>query len=228
MGPGVRIVAAVASGYLLGRRHKLRLAIAVGGLIAGKKLSTNPRQLARQAQELVENNPQLAELSEQVRTQLFEAARLAAVKVATDRVTGLTENLQGRTKQLLQAAESGAGTEQLKRVEAGDEEPPAEDEDSTSDQGEESSDEGEEATEAAADEETDTADKKSAEEEESSPDESSGQASSNQEPSDASSEDDSADDESSGSRQKRSGTAKKSTRSGSAAEKTSKSSGRRS
>ena len=40
-----RIATAVALGYLLGRSRKMKLAIAVGGLLVGRRIPTDPVEL---------------------------------------------------------------------------------------------------------------------------------------------------------------------------------------
>lgn len=97
MGIGAKITAAVAAGYLLGRWHKLRLAMLVGGMLAGKKISTDPQHLLRHALAFVESNEELAQVSSQVKGQLAVAARDAALKVAADQVGSLTQNLRTRS-----------------------------------------------------------------------------------------------------------------------------------
>ncbi|HET8719154.1 MAG TPA: hypothetical protein VFM50_15550, partial [Nocardioidaceae bacterium] len=64
MSAAAKIAAAVASGYVLGRTKKLRLAVTVAGMLAGKKIATDPRGLAKQAMELIESNPELSKLSD--------------------------------------------------------------------------------------------------------------------------------------------------------------------
>ena len=70
-----KVVLGVAGGYVLGRSKKMKLAITLGSMLAGKKLATNPRGLMKQGAELVESNPELSKLSDQIRSQLFDAAR---------------------------------------------------------------------------------------------------------------------------------------------------------
>src|SRR5262245_5401917 len=92
-----KVAAAVASGYLLGRTKKLRLAITVGGLLAGKRLNTSPRALVAQATEMIEKNPELARLSDQVRGRLMAAGREAAVAAASNRLSRVSDSIRTRT-----------------------------------------------------------------------------------------------------------------------------------
>ena len=61
-----KIAVGVAAGYLLGRTKKLKLAITVGSMLAGKKLATNPQALLAQGSELIEKNPELKKLQDQI------------------------------------------------------------------------------------------------------------------------------------------------------------------
>ena len=91
-----KVAAAVAAGYLLGRTKKLKLAITVGSVLAGQRLSTNPQKLLKGASSLVQNNPALSALSTELRGRAFDAAKGAAVSVATSRIDKLTDSLRTR------------------------------------------------------------------------------------------------------------------------------------
>ena len=97
-----KVAAAVASGYLLGRTKKLRLAITVGGLLAGKRLNTSPRALVAQASEIIEKNPELARLSDQVRGKLMSAGREAAIAAASNRMNRVSDSIRTRTDRFLE------------------------------------------------------------------------------------------------------------------------------
>src|SRR6476620_3202679 len=100
MSAASKIALGVASGYLLGRRKKLRLAITVGSMLAGQKIATNPKALLSQGSELIEQNPELAKLAEQVRNQLFQAARAAAIATANSRMDALSDSIRERSDRL--------------------------------------------------------------------------------------------------------------------------------
>src|SRR5215212_8232209 len=90
------VAAAVAAGYLLGRTKKLKLAITVGSVLAGQRISTNPQKLLKGASGLVQNNPALSALQTELRGRAFDAAKGAAVSVATSRIDKLTDSLRTR------------------------------------------------------------------------------------------------------------------------------------
>src|SRR5436190_16691453 len=56
MSATTKIALGVTAGYLLGRMRKLRLAITVGGLLAGQRVATNPQALLAQGNKLIDNN----------------------------------------------------------------------------------------------------------------------------------------------------------------------------
>ncbi|WP_053205545.1 hypothetical protein [Jiangella muralis] len=121
METATRVAAAAASGYILGRTKRLKLAIAVGSMLAGKRLATDPRGMMRQAGELVESRPELAKLSDQVRTTLFMAARGAAVGVVGQRIDRLSDSIRDRSDRLTGAVtdkvplDRGSGDEDEER-----------------------------------------------------------------------------------------------------------------
>ncbi|HYG94198.1 MAG TPA: hypothetical protein VD859_11480, partial [Nocardioides sp.] len=85
-----KLAAGVAGGYLLGRVKKLRMAITLAGLLAGKKMAADPKALAGQLQD----NPQLQQLREQLTGGLASAAKELAMATATSRLESMTQALQ--------------------------------------------------------------------------------------------------------------------------------------
>lgn len=96
MGTGTRVAAATALGYVLGRSKKLKLAIAVGGALAGKRLAGDTRGLLQRASDGIDANERLSGLSSEARKQLVEAGRSAAMSVATHRVDAISDALRER------------------------------------------------------------------------------------------------------------------------------------
>jgi hypothetical protein len=101
MNTTAKVAAAVASGYLLGRTKKLKLAITVGGLLAGKRIATDPRAIVQQLADVVEQNPELSRLSDQVRGKLVTAGREAAVAAASNRLNRVSDSIRDRTDRML-------------------------------------------------------------------------------------------------------------------------------
>ncbi len=89
------LAAAVAGGYVLGRTRKGRLALTAATFVAGRSLE--PRQLLLEGLRRLRETPQLAELGEQLRGEVFQAGR-AAVKAAAGRRFGsLAGSLRDRS-----------------------------------------------------------------------------------------------------------------------------------
>jgi hypothetical protein len=95
-----KVAAAMAAGYLLGRTKKLKLAITVGSLLAGKKIATDPRELVQQALGVIENNPELSKLSDQVKGRLVDAGKEAAVAAASTQLNRVSDSIRHRTDRL--------------------------------------------------------------------------------------------------------------------------------
>ena len=131
MSTASKIAVSVASGYLLGRTKKLKLAITVGSMLAGQRIATSPQGLLKQGSELLEKNPELQKLQEQITGKLFEAAKAAAMTTATSRLESFSKSL----------TDAGSKGEQVKGEVVGEGEP--DDEAEYDEEGEES-EEGEE------------------------------------------------------------------------------------
>lgn len=91
-----KIAVAVAGGYLLGRTKKAKLALGLGMLLAGKKITLDPQQLAR----AVADSPLLSGLNAQARKELSGAAKTAATRALSSRMDGLADSLHERTLSL--------------------------------------------------------------------------------------------------------------------------------
>jgi len=100
MKAGPRIATAVAIGYFLGRTHKMKLAIALAGMMAGRQIATNPRQLLQQGARVIASSPEVSRLSGQVRDQLVDAIKAAAVAAASNKIDALGDNLSKRAASL--------------------------------------------------------------------------------------------------------------------------------
>ena len=97
MNNSTKTVAALAGGYLLGRSKKMRLAVTMAGLLAGRKLDLSSGELLERGAALVQNSPELSRLSDQVRGKLLEAAKAAAVAAASNRLNSVSDTLRDRS-----------------------------------------------------------------------------------------------------------------------------------
>ncbi|MER6010704.1 DNA primase [Streptomyces bluensis] len=88
---------AVGAGYVLGRTKKMKLAFALGTLVAGKRMHLSPRALADLVSQQLQNNPQLKEIGEQLREGARGAGKAATGAMLERQIDGLAERLHGRT-----------------------------------------------------------------------------------------------------------------------------------
>jgi hypothetical protein len=102
---GARVALGVVGGYFLGRTKKMKLALMLGGMAAGRGAG-GPGQLVAQGSKLLKQSPELAKLTDEVRGRLLEAGKGAALAVATRQVESLTDRVGRRVG----AVADGAGS----------------------------------------------------------------------------------------------------------------------
>lgn len=88
---------AVGGGYVLGRTRKAKLALGLGGLVLGRRLTLGPQGLARLVGERLLGSPQLQEAGDRFRQDLRGVGRAAADAVVTRQLDGLADRLHDRT-----------------------------------------------------------------------------------------------------------------------------------
>src|SRR5690606_33209232 len=110
MSTGTRVAVALASGMLLGRTKKQKLAITVGGLLLGRKIDTD--SLIKQGQGVLEGSPELSRLTEQVRGTLLEAVRAAAIAAASKRLDAVSDSLHERSERMRSGSSEEAEDEE--------------------------------------------------------------------------------------------------------------------
>ncbi|MET7698823.1 DNA primase [Streptomyces sp. NPDC005485] len=91
---------AVGAGYVLGRTKKMKLAFAVGTLVAGKRMQLSPRALADLVSQQLQNNPQFKEIGEQLREDLRGVGKAASGAMVERQMEGIAGRLHGRTAQV--------------------------------------------------------------------------------------------------------------------------------
>lgn len=139
---------AIGAGYMLGRTKKLKMALAVGSVVAGKKLNLTPRAIGELLQQQLRDNPQFKEIGDQLRQDMRGVGKAATGAMAERQINALADRLHGRTADVrdrLAGVASGGSDDEESREDTGDDEPrddaddAAEDED-TSDGGREDRD----------------------------------------------------------------------------------------
>ncbi|WP_081239476.1 DNA primase [Streptomyces viridosporus] len=88
---------AIGAGYLLGRTKKLKAALAVGSLVAGKKLNLSPRMVADLVSQQLRDNPQFKEIGDQLRGDLRGVGKAASGALVERQLGSLADRLHGRT-----------------------------------------------------------------------------------------------------------------------------------
>ncbi|MFC1233112.1 MULTISPECIES: hypothetical protein [Streptomyces] len=100
---------AIGAGYFLGRTKKLKMAVAVGGLVAGKKLNLSPKMIGDLVSSQLRNNPQFKELGDQLRGDLRGAGKAASGALVERQLNALAGKLHGRTAEMRDQLSGAAG-----------------------------------------------------------------------------------------------------------------------
>ena len=95
MANGAKIALAVGAGYLLGRTKKSRLALMLAAAGITGKFPSSPNDLVAHGVKSLGGSQQISGLTDQLRGELLNAAKAAAVAAATSRVDALNDRLQG-------------------------------------------------------------------------------------------------------------------------------------
>ncbi|WP_333738298.1 DNA primase [Streptomyces sp. IBSBF 2806] len=135
---------AVGAGYLLGRTRKLKMAVAVGSLVAGKRLNLTPKGIADLVSQQLRDNPQFKEIGDQLRQDLRGVGKAASGAMVERQIDALANRLHGRTAEVrdqLAGAVPGKGgkreqDDELEADEEYDEEYDEEPQDARDDEGE--------------------------------------------------------------------------------------------
>ncbi|EDY58560.1 MULTISPECIES: hypothetical protein [Streptomyces] len=150
---------AVGAGYLLGRTKKLKLAFAVGTLVAGKRMHLSPRAVADLVSQQLLKNPQFKEIGDTLREDLRGVGKAASGAMVERQIDAIADRLHGRTAEVRDQL-SGVAPDVPGLSDDEDEEPEEETETAEAEADEEPSDEVDE------DEETDEADEEPSDEHE--------------------------------------------------------------
>ncbi|MGW1682743.1 hypothetical protein [Saccharopolyspora sp. NPDC002376] len=74
----------------------MKLAIATAGMMAGRHVGLNPKDLLAQGGKLVGGSPELKKLAGEARERLMDAAKAAAIAAATNKIDSIGDNLTKR------------------------------------------------------------------------------------------------------------------------------------
>jgi hypothetical protein len=82
----------MATGYMLGRTKKMKLALMIGSWAAGQKFGS-PAELLSKGTDLLRKSPEFAQLNDEVRVKLIDAGKAAVAAAAAQRLTKLTDTV---------------------------------------------------------------------------------------------------------------------------------------
>ncbi|MFC0008056.1 hypothetical protein [Micromonospora siamensis] len=94
MKSGARVALAIAAGYVLGRRKKMRTALTLAAAVAAGRASQRPGGLMKVGTDLLNNTPQLGNLSK-LGAPLATAGKAAASAAAGSGIDALSGKLRG-------------------------------------------------------------------------------------------------------------------------------------
>jgi hypothetical protein len=106
MNTGARVGLALTAGYVLGRLHKMKWALALAALAGRKRLPGGSGGLLQQGAKFLASSPELAKLTEEMRGQLVEAGKAAAVAAVSGKINSLSDELRERSE-AMRAANAG-------------------------------------------------------------------------------------------------------------------------
>lgn len=155
---------AIGAGYVLGRTRKLKLALAVGSVVAGKRMHLSPRAVADLVSQQLLNNPQFKEIGNQLRDDLRGVGDAASGALVERQLDALSDRLHGRTAEVREQLTGAVPTPDLGEQDEEPEEEPEETEDEEPRAEDDDRDEAEESEEADGSEESEEAEEADAEE----------------------------------------------------------------
>lgn len=97
MANGPKVALAVGAGYLLGRSKKMKLALMLAAAGVTGKFPTGPAELVAHGLKSMGSSAELNRLAEQLRGEVLDAAKAAAIAAAVNRVDAINDRLQGVT-----------------------------------------------------------------------------------------------------------------------------------
>jgi hypothetical protein len=109
MNTGARLGLTVAAGYLLGRFHKMKWALAVAAIASRGRLPSGPSGLLQQGVKALSSSPELAELTDEMKGRLVDAGKAAAVAAVSSKINSLTDGLRERSDAMRAASAGGNG-----------------------------------------------------------------------------------------------------------------------
>ena len=107
MNSGARLGLAVTAGYLLGRFHKVKWALAFAAFAGRGRLPGGSGGLLQQGAKLLTSSPELTKLTDEMKGRLVDAGKAAAVAAVSSKINSLSDDLRERTEAMHAASASG-------------------------------------------------------------------------------------------------------------------------
>jgi hypothetical protein len=109
MNTGARVGLAVTAGYLLGRFHKMKWALAVAALVGRGQLPGGAGGLVQQGAKLLTSSPEFNKLTDEMKGRLVDAGKAAAVAAVSSKIDSLSEGLRERSDAMRATRPGGTG-----------------------------------------------------------------------------------------------------------------------
>jgi hypothetical protein len=109
MKSGARLGLAVTAGYLLGRFHKMKWALALAAWAGRGQLPSGTGGLIQQGAKVLASSPEITKLTEEMRGRLIDAGKAAAVTAVSNKIDSLSEGLRERSDAMRAASAAGVG-----------------------------------------------------------------------------------------------------------------------
>jgi hypothetical protein len=109
MNTGARVGLALAAGYVLGRLHKVKWALALAALAGRGRLPGGPGGLVQQGVKLLASSPEFTKLTDEMKGRLVDAGKAAAAAAVSSKIDSLSESLRERTDAMRAASAGGEG-----------------------------------------------------------------------------------------------------------------------
>lgn len=109
MKTSARVGLALTAGYVLGRLHKMKWALALAALAGRRQLPGGSGGLLQQGAKLLTSSPEVSKLTEEMRGQLVEAGKAAALAAVSSKINSLSDDLRERTEAMRATSAGGDG-----------------------------------------------------------------------------------------------------------------------
>ncbi|MBO3746926.1 hypothetical protein J5X84_12685 [Streptosporangiaceae bacterium NEAU-GS5] len=125
MKDSIRVGLAIAAGYYLGRRHKLRLAAVLAAAGAAGRLRKGEGGMLGKALKTLGASPELEQVVDRLRGNLTEVGKAAAVAATSRQIDTVSSKLHDRAEALRSPGKSGGDDEEAPEQEDESREPAA-------------------------------------------------------------------------------------------------------